>query len=252
MELQSGRKIFFVSDSHLGIPGYSESLAREKKLVKWLDTIKSEAGVIYLLGDIFEFWFEYRTVVPRGFVRLLGKLTEITDSGIPVYFFTGNHDIWTFGYLEQEIGLKILRDPVEITCRGKSFLIGHGDGLGPGDASYKLAKRAYNNRFLQKIFSYLHPGLGSVLVTFFSKKDRYSNHAGYLNNPNIKDEKLVAFCNQMLLTKHFDFFVFGHRHLPYDYSLNGSSRYINTGEWVNRFTYAVFDGQDMHLKTFTD
>jgi len=252
MELQSGRKFFFVSDSHLGIPNYADSLLREKKLVKWLDSVKAEAGIIFLLGDIFEFWFEYRTVVPKGFIRLLGKLAEITDSGIPVYFFTGNHDIWTFGYLEQEIGLKILNDPIEITCNGKTFFIGHGDGLGPGDTSYKLAKKAYTSKLLQKLFSCLHPGLGSTLVSRFSNKDRYTNRAGFPVNANLSNEQLVAFCNEMLLTKHFDFFVFGHKHHPCDFRLNSKSRYLNIGEWVHRFTYAVFDGQDMQLKTFND
>ncbi|HSV87392.1 MAG TPA: UDP-2,3-diacylglucosamine diphosphatase [Bacteroidales bacterium] len=252
MELQKGRKIFFVSDSHLGIPSYSESLFREKKLVKWLDTVRSEAAVIYLLGDIFEFWFEYQTVVPKGFARLLGKLAEITDSGIPVFFFTGNHDLWTFGYLEQEIGLKIFNEPVGISCNGKSFLIGHGDGLGPGDLSYKIAKRAYNSRLLQRIFSYFHPGLGSKLVSLFTKKERYSNRSDLQAVVDPLNEKLVAYCNEILQSKHYDFFIFGHRHIPCDISLNGRARYINTGEWVNRFTYAVFDGNDMHLKTFNE
>lgn len=245
--LEPGKKLYFVSDCHLGIPTHALSLQREKLLVSWLENKKSTAQAFFLLGDIFEFWFEYRKVVPKGFVRLLGKLAEITDSGVPVYFFTGNHDIWTFGYLRQEVGLKIYRETSELFCNGKTFLIGHGDGLGPGDLQYKRAKRIYNSVLMQKIFAAIHPDTGINWASKFSKTDRYTNGSRKDIVVDPVYERLVLFCRQYLENRNVNYFVFGHRHTPCDIQLTPQSRYINTGDWINHYSYASFDGTDLSI-----
>ena len=250
MDLRAGKKIYFVSDSHLGVPGYERSLEREKLLVKWLETVKADAEEIFLLGDIFDFWFEYSTVVPKGFARLSGKLAEITDSGIPVHFFKGNHDLWTFGYLEKELGLKVHNLPVERVFNGKRFFIGHGDGLGPGDNGYKLMKRVFTNKINQKLFSFLHPGLGLCIALYFSKKSRIAKGTSDEIFRGEEKERLITFCKTKLLDSHFHYFVFGHRHLPLDIKLTTDSRYINTGDWVSQFSFAEFNGEDLILKYF--
>lgn len=250
MDLRAGKKIYFVSDSHLGVPAYKPSLERERLLVKWLETVKADAQEIFLLGDIFDFWFEYSTVVPKGFARLLGKLAEITDSGIPVHFFKGNHDLWTFGYLEKEVGLTVYNHPVERVFNGKKFFIGHGDGLGPGDTGYKLMKRVFANKINQKLFSFLHPGLGLRIALYFSKKSRIAKGTSDETFRGEHKERLITFCLEKLKVYHYNYFVFGHRHLPLDYKLNQDSRYINTGDWVSKFSFAEFDGNELHLKYF--
>jgi UDP-2,3-diacylglucosamine hydrolase len=168
-------KIYFASDLHLGVPNKEKSLEREKRFVKWLDEIKSDASAIYLVGDVFDFWFEYKKAVPKGYVRLLGKLAEISDSGIDIHFFTGNHDMWVFDYLEKEINLKIYRKPQEITINGKSFFIGHGDGLGPHDKGYKFIKKIFSNKLCQWLFARVHPNLGISIAEYWSQKSRIAN-----------------------------------------------------------------------------
>lgn len=252
MKLEPGKKVYIVSDSHLGVPDHAASLQREKLLVKWLDEVSQDAQEIYLLGDIFDFWFEYRTVVPKGFVRLFGKLAGICDRGIPVHFFTGNHDMWAFGYFEKEIGLTMHRHPVERTYNGKAFMIGHGDGLGPGDTGFKMMRKVFSNRWCQKAFAWLHPGLGTRLALYLSRKSRMANGASdevYLGDDK---ERLLIYCKQVLKERHFDYFIFGHRHLPLDIPLGQGSRYINTGDWVSEFSYVVFDGKELQLKTYLE
>ena len=250
MELKAGKKIYFVSDCHFGVPSHATSLEREKLMVKWLDMVKADAAEIYLLGDVFDFWFEYRTVVPKGFVRLMGKLAELTDSGLAVYFFTGNHDIWAFDYFEKELGVKVYRHPIEKTFNGKKFFFGHGDGLGPGDHGYKFLKKVFTSKVNQKLFSFLHPGFGVGLANYFSRKSRIANMEAdeiFLGEEN---ERLISFCKEMLKIKHFDYFIFGHRHLTLDIAVAESSRYINLGDWVTLYTYAVFNGEELELKSF--
>ena len=245
--LPAGKKIFFASDFHLGTPNVEQSLIREKKIVRWLEEMRPTAQAFFLLGDVFDFWFEYRHVVPKGFVRLLGKLSEITDSGIPVYFFPGNHDMWTFGYLEQEIGLHVYRDPQAFEISGKKFLIGHGDGLGPGDRQYKLLKKVFKNRTARWFFTRIHPNASVALAKYWSKSSRINKtEEKFLGDK----EWLYIHCKETELNRHHDFYVFGHRHLPLDLPVEPSSRYINLGEWVHHCTYAVFDGAELRLERF--
>lgn len=250
MHLENGKKIYFASDLHLGAPNYEESLKRERHFVKWLEEIRHDAAEIYIVGDLFDFWFEYKKAVPRGFVRVLGKLAEIVDSGIPIHMFTGNHDMWIFDYLPQEIGVTLYRKPIEREWNGKKFLIGHGDGLGPGDHGYKFIKKVFENPFLQWSFARLHPNFGIGLADYFSKKSRAKtgdSDAKFLGEEN---EWLVIYSKEVLKKQHFDYFVFGHRHLPLEIQLQPESKYVNLGDWIQYFTYGVFDGKTMELKDY--
>ncbi|TAH44004.1 MAG: UDP-2,3-diacylglucosamine diphosphatase [Bacteroidetes bacterium] len=248
--MKAGKKIYFASDFHLGVPTYEKSLEREKKIVRWLDSIKADAEELYLLGDVFDFWFEYKTVAPRGYVRLLGKLAEISDAGIPIHYFTGNHDMWIFDYLEKELKLKVYRAPIEAIYGSKSFYIGHGDGLGPGDHGYKFIKKVFANPVCQWLFARLHPNFGIGLANYFSKKSRIAT--GTIDEKFLGEEKewLVIHSKELLEKKHYDYLIFGHRHLPLDIAINGTGRYINLGDWIRYDSYGVFDGERMELKYF--
>jgi UDP-2,3-diacylglucosamine hydrolase len=242
-------KIYFASDLHLGVPNKEKSLERERLFVQWLNEIKADAEAIFLVGDIFDFWFEYKKAVPKGYVRLLGKLAEISDSGIPIHIFTGNHDMWLFDYLEEEINATIYREPIEVSLKGKRFFIGHGDGLGPGDKSYKIIKKIFENKICQWLFERIHPNLGISIAEYWSKKSRIANGQ---KDETYHGEKewLTQFCKEKKKTIEVDYFVFGHRHLPLEEDLGDNTSYINLGEWVNYNSYAVFDGEKLELKRY--
>ena len=238
------KKIYFASDQHLGAPTPEASLPREKKFVAWLDAIKEDAGTVFLLGDLFDFWFEYKTVVPKGFVRVLGKLAELKDAGIDIYFFVGNHDLWMRDYFQKELNIPVFHEPQEFDINGKLFLIGHGDGLGPGDYGYKRMKKIFTFPFFKWLFRWLHPDIGVKLGHYFSVKNKLisgDEDAQFLGEQN---EWLALYCRKKLTEKHYDFFIFGHRHLPLEIELNSSSTYINLGDWIQYFTYGEF------MKTF--
>jgi len=245
------KKIYFLSDFHLGAPDYDSSLKREKLIVQFLDEIKYKASEIFLVGDMFDFWYEYRRVVPKGYVRLLGKLAEISDMGIPMHFFVGNHDMWMKDYFLKELNIPVYFEPKEFERNGKKFFIGHGDGLGPGDHGYKRLKKVFRNTACQWLFGVLPPYVGMGLANYMSRRSRAQTGASeevFLGEDN---EWLIIFCNDRLNGKFFDYFIFGHRHLPIDYRLKDNSRYINLGDWIRYFTYAEFDGQDLILKSYT-
>ena len=246
----SGKKIFFASDFHLGVPNYEESLKREKRVVRWLDSIKHEAHSIYLMGDIFDFWFEYKHTIPKGFIRFQGKLAELRDAGIPIIFFTGNHDMWMFDYFPKELGIPIYRDPQLLQVGSQKLLIGHGDGLGPGDNTYKIIKKFFNSSVCQWLFARLHPNLGIGIANYWSRNSRISNLKNEEKFETPENEYLWVYCNDVEKKEHHDFYVFGHRHLPLDLTIGTSGRYVNLGEWVNFNTYAEYDGKTVTLKTF--
>lgn len=250
MEVPAGKNIYFLSDFHLGAPDYATSLQREKKIVSFLDAIMQHAAAIFIVGDIFDFWYEYKYVIPKGYVRLLGKLAEITDSGIPIHFFVGNHDMWMHGYFEKELNILVYFEPKTFEWNGKKFFIGHGDGLGPGDHGYKLMKSVFRNSVCQWMFGLLHPSWGIGFASFFSRRSRKKTGIKdeiFLGEEN---EWLVIFSRQVLAKEHYDYFIFGHRHLPINIKLTDYSYYINLGDWINHFTYAEFNGQETQLKNW--
>lgn len=248
MEIPKNKKIYFASDQHFGIPNLEKSQQREKKFIAWLDEIKQDAEAIFLLGDLFDFWFEYKTVVPKGFVRVLGKLAELRDNGILIYFFVGNHDLWMENYFETELNIPVFHQPKEFTFHQKTFLIGHGDGLGPGDLGYKRMKKVFTNSFSKWLYRWLHPDLGVGLAQYLSTKNKLISGDEDIKFLGEDNEWLVQYAKKKLETKHYDYFLFGHRHLPMEIKVGDNSTYINTGDWITHFTYAVFDGKKLALK----
>jgi UDP-2,3-diacylglucosamine hydrolase len=252
IDLEEGKKIYFSSDNHLGAPNHKNSLVREKRFIRWLDSIKEDASAIFLLGDLFDFWFEYKKVVPKGFVRILGKLAEISDAGIPLYFFAGNHDMWMDGYFENELNIQVFDKPKKFIINKKHFLIGHGDGLGPGDKGFKRMKKVFKNSFSKFLFRWIHPDIGVRFAQYLSTKNKLLSGTDDIEYKGEENEWLVQYCKKIILKEKFDFFIFGHRHLPLDINISQSSRYINLGDWISYFSYAVFDGIDLELKFHKD
>lgn len=250
MQLTENKKIYFASDQHFGAPTTDASFPREQKFVAWLDEVKKDAECIFLLGDLFDFWFEYKTVVPKGFVRVLGKLAEIRDSGVPIYFFVGNHDLWMNDYFEKELNIPVFRDNKEFIFNGKSFLIGHGDGKGPGDKGYKRMKKVFINPFSKWLYRWLHPDIGMKLAQYLSVKNKLISGDSDVKFLGEEKEWLVLYAKRKLEQKHYNYFVFGHRHLPMKIEVGQDAFYINLGDWIGYFTYGVFDGESFELKTF--
>ncbi|MCX6278403.1 MAG: UDP-2,3-diacylglucosamine diphosphatase [Bacteroidetes bacterium] len=248
-------KIYFASDFHLGIPDHDSSLIREKKLVAWLEMARQDASEIFLMGDLFDFWFEYHTAIPRGYARLFGKLAEITDSGIPVHLFRGNHDMWAFDYLSQELNIQLHRDPEFKTFNGKNFYLAHGDGLGPGDNGYKFIKKVFANRFNQWLFRLFHPDFGIKMALFWSRKSR---SVATVKEKKEEDctlrliEARITVYSRELLSSHpeLDYMIYGHYHQPFEIKLNAKTTQVVLGDWLTHFTYAVFDGETLILKKF--
>ncbi|MBS1495338.1 MAG: UDP-2,3-diacylglucosamine diphosphatase [Bacteroidetes bacterium] len=244
----AAKNIYFLSDFHLGAPNAAASLEREKIITRFLDEIKDNASAIFIVGDLFDFWYEYKQVVPKGFVRILGKMAEISDSGVPIHFFVGNHDMWMNDYFQKEMNIPVYFEPHPFEFSGKRFLIGHGDGLGPGDKGYKFIKKIFRNKFCQWLFGILPPSAGIGIANYFSRKSRAQT--GLTDEKFLGEDKewLIAYCKEVLQTTHYDYFIFGHRHLPIDFALSNTSRYINLGDWIKYFSYAVFDGTNIELK----
>ena len=244
------KKVYFASDQHLGAPTMEASFPREKKFVAWLDIIKSDAEAIFLLGDLFDFWFEYKTVVPKGFIRVLGKLAEISDSGIPIYFFVGNHDLWMKDYFEKELNIPVFHQPKEFLINQKKFLIGHGDGLGPEDIGYKRMKKVFTFPLFKWMFRWLHPDLGVKLGQYMSVKNKMISGEEDFKFLGAENEWLVQYCKKKLQENHYDYFVFGHRHLPLEIKLQENSIYFNLGDWIQYFTFGVFEETRFSLSKF--
>ena len=250
MTLPANKKIYFLSDFHLGAPDAASSLQREKQVVRFLDEIKIDAAEIFLVGDMFDFWYEYRKVIPKGYTRLFGKLAELSDAGIPMHFFVGNHDMWMKDYFQKELNIPIYFEPKEFERNGKRFYIGHGDGLGPGDKGYKFLKKIFRNPFCKWLFGLLPPYIGMGLANYLSRRSRAQTGASEEIFLGEDKEWLIIYCKDQLKEKKIDFFVFGHRHLAIDFRLNNDSRYINLGDWIHYYTYAVFDGVKLELRSF--
>lgn len=241
-------KIFFCSDFHLGLDALETSKERERLILDWLSWIEPEAEALYIVGDIFDFWFEYRHVVPKGGVRILAALAALQDRGVPVTLFTGNHDQWMFGYFQDELGIPVYHDPIVKTLQNKKVLIGHGDGLGPGDQGYKFIKKIFRHPVSRKLFSLIPPGLGIPLARYWSGASRKK---GTQENKFMGEENewLIQYGEEQakLHPDETDYFIFGHRHLPIDWKLSDGSRYINLGDWLRFHSYAILEGGTLTL-----
>ena len=249
IKLNPSKRIYFCSDNHLGSPNRNLSLEREKIFITWLDQIKIDAQAIFFLGDLFDFWFEYKKVVPKGFTRLFGKLAELSDSGIDLFFFVGNHDCWIGNYFEDELGVNVFHKKVDLNIDNYNILIGHGDGLGPGDNKYKFLKLLFRNPILKKLFSFIHPDIGISLGSFLSQKNKILSGSEKVFESEDK-EMLFSYCKDVLKTKYYHFFIFGHRHIPLELDLGNNSKYFNTGDWITHFSYLVYDGTSFNLNYF--
>ena len=249
IKLNPSKRIYFCSDNHLGSPNGNLSLEREKIFITWLDQIKIDAQAIFFLGDLFDFWFEYKKVVPKGFTRLFGKLAELSDSGIDLFFFVGNHDCWIGNYFEDELGINVFHKKVDLNIDNYNILIGHGDGLGPGDNKYKFLKLLFRNPILKKLFSFIHPDIGISLGSFLSQKNKIISGNEKVFESEDK-EMLFSYCKDVLKIKYYHFFIFGHRHIPLELDLGNNSKYFNTGDWITHFSYLVYDGNSFNLNYF--
>ncbi len=246
----SDKKIYFASDFHLGAPNSNESKIREQRIIRWLDSIANDAAAIFLVGDIFDFWFEYQEVIPKGFIPFISKISQLRDLEIPIYFFTGNHDLWMKDYFTKELGIPVFHEPIQLISEGKSFLIGHGDGLGPGDNSYKRLKKLFTNPFAKWLFRWFHPDLGIKLAKAWSSHSRITNIQKDENRFLGNDEWLWAYAKTIESTTHYDYYVFGHRHLPLELQVGSAATYFNLGEWVTQNTFLQFDGERAELIEF--
>lgn len=243
----ANKKIYFVSDFHLGADARVSSEERERQIIRWLNTIEQDAEALFLMGDIFEFWFEYRSVVPKGFTRILGKLAELSDSGLRIEMFIGNHDLWMQDYFKDELGIPTHRQPIQLTLLGKKFFLGHGDGLGPEDYGYKRMKKVFTNPICRWLFSWLHPDIGTAIALYWSKKSRKVTATDKHSWLGADKEWLLAYAQRKLKQgTDVDYFVFGHRHLPIHWQIpKSNAQYINTGDWLWHNSYVSFDGKNI-------
>ncbi|MDY3338540.1 UDP-2,3-diacylglucosamine diphosphatase [Riemerella anatipestifer] len=246
--LEDGKKIYFASDQHFGAPTLEASKLREQKFVQWLEDIRNDAQVLFLMGDLFDFWHEWQFVVPRGFVRVLGKLAELKDQGIDLYFFVGNHDLWMKDYFEKELGIPVFFEKRYATINGKRFLLAHGDGLGPGDKGYKRMKKVFTNPLAQWLFKWLHPDISMRIALYLSQKNKMIS--GEEDKEFLGEDKefLIQYSKEKLKSEHIDYFVFGHRHLPMILEVGAGASYVNLGDWISYYSYGVFDGSQFQLK----
>lgn len=248
------KNVYFLSDAHLGSLAIEHPRMQERRLVRFLDSIKDKASAIYLLGDMFDFWDEYRYVVPKGYTRFLGKLSELSDSGVEIHFFTGNHDLWTYGYLEEECGLIVHKKPVTTEIYGKVFFLAHGDGLGDPDNNFKILRKIFHNRTCQKLLNFMHPRWGMALGLNWAKHSRIKRIDGK-EVPFMGEDKeyLVQFTNEYMANHNdIDYFIYGHRHIELDLNLSKKVRMLILGDWIWQFTYAVFDGEHMFMEQYVE
>ena len=250
IDLIQGKKIYFASDQHFGVPNLKESRIREDKFIRWLDIIKKDAQVLFLMGDLFDFWHEWKYVVPKGYIRVLGKIAELKDSGIDIYFFVGNHDLWMKNYFEEELGIPIYFEKRYYEINNKNFLLAHGDGLGPGDKGYKRMKKVFTNPLAQWAFRWLHPDIAMRIANYMSQKNKLIS--GDEDKAFLGEDKefLIQYAKEKLKTENIDYFVFGHRHLPLIFDLEKGAKYINLGDWIVYFTFGVYNGESFEVQTF--
>lgn len=248
------KQIYFLSDAHLGSRAIAHRRMQERRIVNFLDSIKHKAEAVYLLGDMFDFWHEYKTVVPKGYTRFLGKLSELTDLGVEVHFFVGNHDLWMGNYLQEECGVTIHHTEAVLEIHGKLFYLAHGDGLGSTDRKFKMLRAVFHNALCQRLFAALHPRWGVAFGLEWAKHSRMKRVDGkepeYMGE---EKEELIIFAKDYLKTHpNINFFIFGHRHIELDLMLARESRVVILGDWISQFNYAVFDGEHLLLEEYEE
>ena len=250
VNLDPGKKVYFASDQHFGIPNATESRKREDRFIRWMDEIKADAQIIFLMGDLFDFWHEWKYVVPKGYIRVLGKIAELKDSGIEIYFFVGNHDLWMKNYFQEELGIPVFFEKQYFEINNRQFLLAHGDGLGPGDKGYKRMKKVFTNPLAQWAFRWLHPDIAMRIANYMSQKNKMIS--GDEDKQFLGEDKefLILYSKEKLKTEKINYFVYGHRHLPMVLDLSPDSKYVNLGDWISYFTYGVFDGNSFALETY--
>lgn len=249
IQLKPGKKIYFASDFHFGIPNRAVSQERERKICQWLEQIREDAQQIYLMGDLYDSWMEYKKVVPKGTVRFLGKLAELSDAGIDIIIFTGNHDLWMHGYFEEELNARVYKTVKSLEINGKSFHIGHGDGLCTREKSYRLLKKLLHHPISQFLYHQLHPDLGLRLADYFSRLGPKHKYADLQLKP-LEQEYQVIYAREVLQHTHYDYFIFGHRHIPMRLELSPGATLVNLGDWMSTYTYAEFDGEKLRLEKY--
>ena len=242
-------KIYFVSDVHLGAPALKNNNEREILFANWLDEIKDDVAELYLMGDIFDFWWDYKKVVPRGFTRIFGRLADLADRGIPVHFFVGNHDLWAFDYFQEELGVTIHQNEIVKEIAGKKFLLAHGDGLDADDKGYIFLKKIFTNKTLQWLFSRLHPNFALTLAHTWSKSSRLAK-INIEENFEVNKEGMYKFAEKFLKQEFVDYFIFGHRHRMVNSKIGEESHFVLLGDWIKHFSYGVFDGEKFELKRY--
>lgn len=248
------KNIYFLSDAHLGSLAIEHSRTQERRLVNFLDQIKDKAAAIYLLGDMFDFWYEFKTVVPKGYTRFLGKLSELTDMGVEIHFFTGNHDIWCDDYLEKECGLIIHKKPLTTELYGKEFYLAHGDGLGDPDKKFQFLRSLFHNKILQALYSCIHPRWSIAFGLNWAKHSRLKRENGKEPDYMGEDKEYLVLYTKEYLKSHPDinYFIYGHRHIELDLQLSKTSRVLILGDWISLFTYAVFDGEHLFMEQYIE
>ena len=248
------KNVYFLSDAHLGSLAIDHSRMHERRLVRFLDSIKNKAAAIYLLGDMFDFWYEFKYVVPRGYTRFLGKLSELSDMGVEIHYFTGNHDIWAFDYLEKECGVILHKQPLTTEIYGKIFLLAHGDGLGDPDKKFKFLRALFHSKVCQFLFSSIQPRWSMWLGLTWAKHSRMKRNNNeeppYMGENR---EHLVLYTKEYIKTHpDVDYFIYGHRHIEIDLQLSRKSRMIVLGDWITQFSYVVYDGEHMFMSEYIE
>ncbi len=246
ISLKNNDKAYFLGDFHFGSPNYKQSKKRELKILSFLNSIESDLKELFLLGDIFDFWYEYKEVVPKGFTRFLGKISQLSDKGINIHLILGNHDMWVLDYFQKELGMNVHHDIIKIRINNNLLMVGHGDGIGKGDFGYKFLKLIFKNKILRFLYRCIHPDIGIKLGIFLSNRKKIGTKDYSISN----NERIYNYCKQIESNSHHDYYIFGHSHQSIERKINNNSKYINVGDWIKNSNYLVVKNEQIKLKSF--
>ncbi len=246
ISLKNNDKAYFLGDFHFGSPNHKQSKKRELKILSFLNSIESDLKELFLLGDIFDFWYEYKEVVPKGFTRFLGKISQLSDKGINIHLILGNHDMWVLDYFQKELGMNVHHDIIKIRINNNLLMVGHGDGIGKGDFGYKFLKLIFKNKILRFLYRCIHPDIGIKLGIFLSNRKKIGTKDYSISN----NERIYNYCKQIESNSHHDYYIFGHSHQSIERKINNNSKYINVGDWIKNSNYLVIKNEQIKLKRF--